>query len=257
LLWEFKLTGCAGPFGSEKKAAEFLNNWVGFDKHIKLSDNDKGYERIGRELSEKSNVKWVESWCFLDRMVDLRSDEGLALLNCYLSNLKQKDSFSHCQSSGLERRLLFEDSNDQRDELVSDSMQDYDENEFKDALELIDEADGIFNDSLAGLSEQFGALSLHSPSAMQLWAECVLDDLEDFFTPPSTPPAVFLLDNPTKVDNDVMTALSGLPQEKIDPFPHVRIFTDKLRRISNNVRSEWPALDSPRRQTPSRRILRI
>ncbi|VDM53517.1 unnamed protein product [Angiostrongylus costaricensis] len=215
LLWEFKLTGCAGPFGSEKKATEFLNNWVGFDKHIKLSDNDKGYERVGRELSEKSNVKWVESWCFLDRMVDLRSEEGLTLLNCYLSNLKQKNFFSRCQSNGLERRLSFEDSDDQRDQLVSGSIQDYGENEFKDALEFVDEADEIFNGSLAGLSVQFGALSLHSPSAMPLCAECVLDDLEDFFTPPSTPPVVFLLDNPTKVDNDVMTALSGLPQEKV------------------------------------------
>ncbi|KAJ1370422.1 hypothetical protein KIN20_032139 [Parelaphostrongylus tenuis] len=257
LLWEFKLTGCAGPFGSEKRAVEFLNNWIGCDKHVKLSDNDKGYERVGRELSEKSKVKWVESWCFLDRMVDLRSEEGLALLNSYLSTLKRKASFLSYQFDGLKRRLSYTDDDDLHNQLGTTNKDEYDENEFEDALEFVDEADReIFNDSLAGLSEQFGSLSLHSPSPIKLRAKCVPDDLEEFFTPPSTPPTVFLLDSPTKVDNDVMTALSGLPQEKIDLFPHVRLFTEKLRRISNNVRSEWPALDSPRRRTPLRRIQR-
>ncbi|PIO59629.1 hypothetical protein TELCIR_18904 [Teladorsagia circumcincta] len=81
-------------------------------------------------------------------------------------------------------------------------------------------------------------------------------DVGEFFTPPATPPPVYLMDNPTKVDNDVMNALAGVPQEKIDAFPHVRQFTEKLRRVSNNVRSEWPALDSPRRAKGTSRIFK-
>ncbi|PIO66717.1 hypothetical protein TELCIR_11560 [Teladorsagia circumcincta] len=94
----------------------------------------------------------------------------------------------------------------------------------------------VLNDSLASLEEMI--------------------DVGEFFTPPATPPPVYLMDNPTKVDNDVMNALAGVPQEKIDAFPHVRQFTEKLRRVSNNVRSEWPALDSPRRAKGTSRIFK-
>uniref|UniRef100_A0A183FY07 Alpha-type protein kinase domain-containing protein n=1 Tax=Heligmosomoides polygyrus TaxID=6339 RepID=A0A183FY07_HELPZ len=121
LLPDFQLSGYAGPFGSKDKATQFLTAWVGSQKHVKLSDVDKfslldfecgchhfqGYERVGRELSEKHHVKWAESWCFLDRFVDLRSDDGLELLNSYLGCVKQKETQS--SMDGLRKRLTFDD----------------------------------------------------------------------------------------------------------------------------------------------------
>ncbi|KAK5974185.1 Ankyrin repeat and LEM domain-containing protein 2 [Trichostrongylus colubriformis] len=164
LLPEFKLTGYAGPFGSKEKATQFLTSWIGSEKHVKLSDVDKGYERVGRELSTKSDVKWAEAWCFLDQFVDLRSDEGLTALNNYLGQLKQKDLLS--PSDELRRRLVFDDEDDQPPPLTlsnGDSMDD-DDDEFEDAAESVDEIDSsVLNDSLASLSARLSSLTLHSP----------------------------------------------------------------------------------------------
>lgn len=254
LLPDFQLSGYAGPFGSKDKATQFLTAWVGSQKHVKLSDVDKGYERVGRELSEKHHVKWAESWCFLDRFVDLRSDDGLELLNSYLGCVKQKETQS--SMDGLRKRLTFDDE-DEIPHCLTPSDEEFvddDDEEFEDAVDEIDEK--ALNDSLAGLSERLGTLTLNSPSnnMERDVSRGVPNDLGEFFTPPATPPPVFLLDHPTKVDNDVMIALARVPQEKIDLFPHVRLFTEKLRRVSNRVRSEWPALDSPRRAKASNRL---
>ncbi|KAK6035915.1 hypothetical protein COOONC_26580 [Cooperia oncophora] len=139
LLPDFKLTGYAGPFGSKEKATQFLNSWIGSEKH--------GYERVGRELSTKFNVKWAESWCFLDHFVDLRSDEGLTVLNGYLG---------HAALFPEQPRLLT--PNDE------DSLED-DDDEFQDAAESVDEIDEntVLNDSLASLSARLSSLTLHSP----------------------------------------------------------------------------------------------
>ncbi|KJH45708.1 ankyrin repeat protein [Dictyocaulus viviparus] len=220
LLWKFKLTGCAGPFGSEGKATEFLNKWVGSEKNTKLSDTDKGYERVGRELSDKLKVKWVESWCFLDQMVDLRCEEGLAILNCYLSSLKKRNLLPHSHFDHF--MTSFGSSEDLNGLLPSSNECNRNEIEvFEDAVESINENnEKSLNDSLAGLSEQMGALSLQSPGGNQSSTEhrSVPNDLKDFFTPPSTPPPVFLLGNPTKIDNDVMIALSNAPMEKVSNY---------------------------------------
>nr|CDJ95488.1 Ankyrin domain containing protein [Haemonchus contortus] len=218
LLSALKLTGYAGPFGSKEKAAQFLTNWTGSEKHVKLSDVDKGYERVGRELSAKINVKWAESWCFIDQFVDLRTEEGLGALNSYLGRMKQKDS--SLPADDLRKRLVFDDEDDQPRCLTpsEDGFLDDDDDKFEDAAE-------------------------EEPN-----------DFGEFFTPPATPPPVYLLDNPTKVDNDVLNALASVPQEKIDLFPHVRQFTEKLNRVSNRVRSEWPSLDSPRRAKSKGRV---
>lgn len=69
----------------------------------------KGYERVGRELSAQDKVKWAESWCFLDHMVDLRTKEGLSLLNNYLGGVRRKESLSSMLAGWLRRKLDFDD----------------------------------------------------------------------------------------------------------------------------------------------------
>ncbi|RCN44882.1 ankyrin repeat protein [Ancylostoma caninum] len=258
ILPGFKLSAYAGPFGTEQRAAKFLSEWTGSEKHVKLTDVDKGYERVGRELSAKDKVKWAESWCFLNRFTDLRTEEGLSLLNSYLGEVRNRESLSPMQADRLRRKLSFDDEEVAESPALLTPSEDEDdkdeEDEFEDALESIDEV--VLNDSLASLAERMGTLSLQSPSVAVRSEEerTPPKDIGDFFTPPATPPPVFLLEHPTKVDNDVMTALLGVSKEQIDSFPHVRLFTEKLRRVSNKVRSEWPALDSPRRVQISKRF---
>lgn len=46
----------------------------------RLSDIDKGLERIGRNVAQDLKVPWIEYWSFLDEFCDLCSDDGLEKL---------------------------------------------------------------------------------------------------------------------------------------------------------------------------------
>lgn len=61
------------------------------EKHIRLTDMDKGLEKIGRELAQENNIGWKEYWTFLGRFLDIRSDDGLL---CFENYLKQKEKFN-------------------------------------------------------------------------------------------------------------------------------------------------------------------
>ena len=54
------------------------------------SDSDRGLERVGRDLAVQQKVNWREHWEFLDALVNLRDDEGLAALDTYLQKNPSK-----------------------------------------------------------------------------------------------------------------------------------------------------------------------
>ncbi|XP_060806251.1 ankyrin repeat and LEM domain-containing protein 2 homolog [Amyelois transitella] len=53
---------------------------------FRLGEMTKGLEAVGRDLAEEMKVGWKEYWPFLDTFTDLRTLEGLALLENYLRN---------------------------------------------------------------------------------------------------------------------------------------------------------------------------
>ncbi|KAL4706699.1 hypothetical protein ACJJTC_014454 [Scirpophaga incertulas] len=57
---------------------------------FRLHDMTKGFESVGRDLAEQLKVNWTEYWPFLDTFTDLRTPEGLQLLENYLK--KKYDS---------------------------------------------------------------------------------------------------------------------------------------------------------------------
>ncbi|XP_027627172.1 ankyrin repeat and LEM domain-containing protein 2 [Tupaia chinensis] len=85
------LRAFAGPL-SPSKAEDFRKLWktpprekAGFFHHVRKSDPERGFERVGRELARELRYPWAEYWEFLGCFVDLSSQEGLQRLEEYLA----------------------------------------------------------------------------------------------------------------------------------------------------------------------------
>nr|CAH7745431.1 unnamed protein product [Callosobruchus chinensis] len=92
----------AGPM-DKKEAQEFRRVWktpprsLNFNSpnkkpnetvtvtSLRYKDPDKGLERIGKRLAKDYDVSWKEYWSFLGSFIDITSEEGLHLLEKYLS----------------------------------------------------------------------------------------------------------------------------------------------------------------------------
>lgn len=62
------------------------------EKHIRLTDINKGLEKIGRDLANENNVGWKEYWDFLGRLVEIRSDDGLSYFENYLKHKEKLEN---------------------------------------------------------------------------------------------------------------------------------------------------------------------
>ncbi|XP_045601444.2 ankyrin repeat and LEM domain-containing protein 2 homolog [Procambarus clarkii] len=93
-----KVRGYAGPM-SPTQAEAFHRLWRSTSTSsptprssiriasLRLTDQDKGLERLGRKLAAEKDVGWNEYWDFLGEFANLATDEGLLKLETYL---KQK-----------------------------------------------------------------------------------------------------------------------------------------------------------------------
>lgn len=60
------------------------------ERSIRLTDQSKGIETIGRMLAKKEQVAWIEYWKFLGAFCNVEDPEGLSLLEQYLAQKKQR-----------------------------------------------------------------------------------------------------------------------------------------------------------------------
>ncbi|XP_068623068.1 ankyrin repeat and LEM domain-containing protein 2 homolog [Battus philenor] len=81
----YEIRAFAGPMAS-READSFRRRWKTPPRAaFRLAELSKGLESVGRNLAEQMNVGWKEYWPFLDTFTDLRTREGLTLLENYLS----------------------------------------------------------------------------------------------------------------------------------------------------------------------------
>ncbi|XP_050546635.1 ankyrin repeat and LEM domain-containing protein 2 homolog isoform X2 [Daktulosphaira vitifoliae] len=94
---KLEIKAIAGPM-NEVEAQQFWKDWKSPVRKSLLSPSpvkkrnsprlrelqEKSFEKAGRELAEIKNIGWAEYWSFLDRIVDLRTERGLQLLEKYL-----------------------------------------------------------------------------------------------------------------------------------------------------------------------------
>lgn len=76
--------------GSIYNSGNIFNSPSFKEKHIRLADPEKGLEKIGRELATEQNFQWREWWDFLEKFIDIRSDEGLTSFENYLKRKESK-----------------------------------------------------------------------------------------------------------------------------------------------------------------------
>ncbi|KAG6463223.1 hypothetical protein O3G_MSEX013749 [Manduca sexta] len=94
----------AGPM-QERDAETFRRRWKTpprnrtTAKPFRLKEMTKGLENVGRNLAEELKVGWKEYWPFLDTFTDLRTVEGLTLLENYLkAKYDSACSFAYSES---------------------------------------------------------------------------------------------------------------------------------------------------------------
>lgn len=84
-----KVDAVAGPMSPQEayELCTFIKSPVKRGREspqvVRLTDHRKGIERLSRTKCHDLNVPWVESWPFLNKQIDLCSDEGLNCLEAH------------------------------------------------------------------------------------------------------------------------------------------------------------------------------
>lgn len=233
----FVLTAIAGPFENEENARAFERRWKGQGLDRRRKDFDRGTEKVGREMACEDGVEWAELWPFHDQPIDIRSKHGLELMNNYLRK----------KVTGV---------NERTDGVVEVKEEEFDEEEYEDAQE--DWNDEMANgddtswsegDSLGSLYSKMQALNMNDISVLNSLEECCVEVdecVDEFVTPPSTPPPVFIDQSPSKVDSDLFEVLCCLDECDINKHPLVRRFVSSMNRLEDTKRNNLPSLTSPR-----------
>lgn len=81
-------------------SSDNIQNSVSFrEKNIRLTDTNKGLEKIGRGLAQEYNVGWKEYWDFLGSFLDIRSTEGLECFEEFLKKREKKKELTELEGS--------------------------------------------------------------------------------------------------------------------------------------------------------------
>uniref|UniRef100_A0A8C1N3G3 LEM domain-containing protein n=1 Tax=Cyprinus carpio TaxID=7962 RepID=A0A8C1N3G3_CYPCA len=240
----------AGPVNSSK-AEEFLRLWktprrerAEYFHHILKTDSERGAERVGRELAHEMGLPWAEHWAFLGCFVDLSSSDGLKMLEEHLSSTEDPSSAGRSDGSFLDEVFPVRDLLQDFEKVLLERSADEDgsscgSDEYFTADEDTDE-DTVQPDSCSSSSSSFK--STHSTTDLSLRAH------------------VFIAgDSPSKLDDDVLVALSDV---EIEPLSHPSILRWKNKILSyspsqrqrsqiwRNLQLKTPKSRRRRRQKP-------
>ncbi|XP_067288803.1 ankyrin repeat and LEM domain-containing protein 2 isoform X2 [Pseudorasbora parva] len=251
-----------GPLNSSK-AEEFYRLWktpprdrAGYFRNILKSDSERGAERVGRELAREKGLPWAELWHFLGCFIDLSSREGLKMLDEHLrimedrlTNPSAPDPVSPGELPALpvcdlmqefEKVLLVNRS--------ADSGWDEDDGCSSEEYFTADEEadDGTFSPARGSFDRRSSGSSGSSFKSTHSTPD------HNSGSPERLKPDVFILgSSPSKLDNDVLLALS---EAELDPLL-LRSATSWRNRIlsySSAQRLSWPSVPQMSRDAESR-----